>query len=167
MHKHVLTAAIFATLSMTGVALAQNAPTRTTRSTTTTTTVSAHPRMHHVTGALSESEIKSDIAGAGYKTVKGLKFDNGVWEAEARGGNDEWTHIKIGPASGKVYEEDAPSRLNKDEIKAKLTAEGYQNIDDVSFDDGLWKADAKTPRGKDVDLLVDPDDGSVVASMHD
>jgi hypothetical protein len=81
--------------------------------------------------------------------------------------SDIWVRIRIGPTTGKVYQADAPSRLNKDEIKARLTAAGYQNIDDVEFDDGLWSAEAKSPQGDDVDLLVDPDDGSVVASQHD
>jgi hypothetical protein len=37
----------------------------------------------------------------------------------------------------------------------------------VKFDEGLWAAEAKTSHGNDVDLLVDPDDGSVVAQSHD
>jgi hypothetical protein len=162
MQKHVLTAALSTILLCSGgVALAQqNAPVQTTTRTTTTTTRSG-------TTALDEATIRADIANAGYKKVKGLKFDDGVWKAKARGGNDKWTHIKIGPTTGKVYEADAPSRLDEDEVKAKLTAQGYQNIDDVKFDKGLWKADAKNPQGKDVDVLVDPNDGSVVSEQHD
>lgn len=163
MQKHVLTAALAAILLCSGsVALAQDAPAQTTTRTTTTTT-----RVDTPAGALDEATIKSDIASAGYQKVKGLKFKDGVWQAKARGGNDKWTHIKIGPTTGKVYEADAPSRLNEDEVKAKLTAEGYQNIDHVKFDKGLWKADAKNSQGKKVDLLVDPNDGSVVAEQQD
>lgn len=161
MHKHTIAAALAATLLLAGgAAFAQDAPTQTTTTTTTT-------RVSSPTGALSESAIKADIANAGYQEVKGLKFEDGVWQAKARGGNDKWVHIKIGPTTGKVYEADAPSRLNKDEIKAKLTAQGYQDVDDVDFDDGLWSADAKNPQGKKVDLLVDPNDGSVVATKED
>src|SRR6185437_14153027 len=163
MQKHVLTAALSAILLGSGsVALAQDAPSQTTTRTTTTTT-----RVNSPAGALDEAAIQSDIANAGYKKVKGLEFKDGVWQAKARGGNDKWTHIKIGPTTGKVYEADAPSKLDEDEVKAKLTAQGYQNIDDVKFDKGLWKADAKNQQGKDVDLLVDPNDGSVVAEQQD
>jgi len=163
MQKHVLTAALFAILLGSGsVALAQDAPSQTTTRTTTTTT-----RVNSPAGALDEAAIQSDIANAGYKKVKGLEFKDGVWQAKARGGNDKWTHIKIGPTTGKVYEADAPSKLDEDEVKAKLTAQGYQNIDDVKFDKGLWKADAKNQQGKDVDLLIDPNDGSVVAEQQD
>lgn len=161
MHKHTLAAALSATLLLAGgAAFAQDAPMQTTTTTTTT-------RVGSPTGALSESAIKADIANAGYQEVKGLKFKDGVWQAKARGGNDKWVHIKIGPTTGKVYEADAPSRLNKDEIKAKLTAQGYQDVDDVDFDDGLWSADAKNPQGEKVDVLVDPNDGSVVAVKQD
>ncbi|HKZ09176.1 MAG TPA: PepSY domain-containing protein [Rhodanobacteraceae bacterium] len=161
MHKHTLAAALSATLLLAGgTAFAQDAPMQTTTTTTTT-------RVGSPTGALSESAIKADIANAGYQEVKGLKFEDGVWQAKARGGNDKWVRIKVGPTTGKVYEADAPSRLNKNEIKAKLTAQGYQDVDDVDFDDGLWSADAKNPEGKKVDVLVDPNDGSVVAVKQD
>lgn len=163
MEKKILAAALAASLlCASGTAFAQTAPpVGATQTTTTTTTISAPA------GALTESQIKSDIANAGYKEVKGLKFDDGVWKAKARGGNDNWVRIKVGPTTGKVYQADAPSRLNKDEIKAKLTAQGYQNVDDVEFDDGLWSADARSPEGKKVDLLVDPNDGSVVSVKQD
>jgi hypothetical protein len=161
MRKHVLTAALSAILLCSGGdALAQDAPAHTTTRTTTT-------RVSTPASALDEAAIKSDIANAGYKKVKDLKFKEGVWQAKARGGNDRWTHIPIGPATGKVYEAGAPSKLDEDEVKAKLTAAGHQDIDDVEFDKGLWKADAKNPRGKDVDLLVDPNDGSVVSEQQD
>lgn len=161
MQKHTLAAALSAIMLLAGgAAFAQDAPTQTTTTTTTT-------RVSSPAGALSESAIKADIANAGYQEVKDLKFKDGVWQAKARGGNDKWVHIKVGPTTGKVYEADAPSRLNKDEIKAKLTAQGYQDVDDVDFDDGLWSADAKDPQGKKVDLLVDPNDGSVVAVKQD
>jgi hypothetical protein len=161
MQKHTLTAALSAIMLLAGgAAFAQDAPMQTTTTTTTT-------RVSSPAGALTESAIKADIANAGYQEVKGLEFKDGVWQAKARGGNDKWVHIKVGPTTGKVYEADAPSRLNKDEIKAKLTAQGYQDVDDVDFDDGLWSADAKDPQGKKVGLLVDPNDGSVVAVKQD
>jgi hypothetical protein len=162
MQKHVLTAALATILLCSGgVALAQqNAPAQTTTRTTTTTTRSGAP-------ALDETAIRADIANAGYKEVKDLEFDDGVWEAKARGGNDKWTHIKVGPTTGKVYEAGAPSRLDEDEVKAKLAAQGYQDIHDVKFDEGLWKADARNAQGRKVDLLADPDDGSVVSEQHD
>ena len=155
-------------LSMCTVAAAQQMPataqsTTTTQIVTTTTNWGAQPPE----GALTEDVIKTSIANAGYKEVKGLEFKDGVWRSEARGGNDQWAKIAVGPTTGKVYVTDAPSRLNKDEIKAKLTAAGYEKIHDVEYEHGLWSAEADTAHGTDVELLVDPDDGSVVAKSRD
>ncbi|MGA8276778.1 MAG: PepSY domain-containing protein [Rhodanobacteraceae bacterium] len=50
---------------------------------------------------------------------------------------------------------------------AKLAAVGYQNISDVEFGDGLWSVDADDSAAKDTNLVVDPDDGSVVAEEQD
>ena len=155
-------------LSVCGAALAQDMPAtaQSTTSTTTTVTTITWPAQPP-TGGSTEDAVKTAIANAGYKEVKGLKFKDGVWRSEARGGNKKWVKLAVGPVNGKVYAADAPSKLNKDEISAKLATAGYQNIKDVKFDDGLWAAEAKTPHGHDVDLLVDPDDGSVVAKSHD
>ena len=156
-------------LSVCGAAFAQDMPAtaRSTTTHTTTTTVTTLWPAQPPTGGSTEDAVKTAIANAGYREVKGLKFKDGVWRSEARGGNKKWVKLAVGPVNGKVYAADAPSKLSKDEISAKLATAGYQNIKDVKFDDGLWAAEAKTPHGHDVDLLVDPDDGSVVAKSHD
>lgn len=157
-------------LSICGAALAQDAPASgqvQTSATQTTTTVTSSWSARQPAGALSQHAIEGAIASAGYKEVKGLEFEDGVWRSKARGGNKKWVKLSVGPVNGKVYPADAPSKLNADEISAKLAAAGYQNVKDVEFDEGLWSAEAKTSRGTDVKLLVDPDDGSVVAKSHD
>lgn len=167
MSKRVLSLLIG--LSVSGVVFAQTTPmpatapttTRTITTTTTTSWSTQPPR-----GAMSEDAIKSAIASAGYQKVKGLEFKDGVWRCKARGGNKKWAKLAVGPVSGKIYPSDAPSRLNEDEVSAKLTATGYQNVKDVKFDHGLWSAKAKSPQGHSIDLLADPNDGSVVAQSH-
>lgn len=157
-------------LSFCSVALAQDPPATTAQSAATTTQTSAMVSAWTAqppTGALNEEAIKAAIASAGYKEVKGLKFKDGVWRSKARGGNKQWIELAVGPVSGKVYVNDAPSKLNKNEVQAKLAAAGYQNVHDVEYEHGLWSVDAKTRNGNDVDLLVDPDDGSVVAKSRD
>lgn len=155
-------------LSVCSLAFAQNTPpvAHTATTTTKTTTVSSWTTQPPE-GALSEAHIKTAIANAGFKEVKGLKFKDGVWQSKARGGNKQWVDLRVGPVNGKVYVDDAPSKLNKDEVSAKLAAAGYQNVHDVDYKHGLWSADAKNSHGHDVDLLVDPDDGSVVAKSRD
>lgn len=112
--------------------------------------------------ALTQAEVESRVATAGFKEVKSLTFKNGIWQADARGGDKEWVAIYVHPLSGKVFKEGTPSPLNKQEIEAKITAAGYQNVKDVDFKNGLWMAEAENGAGKDVDLMIDPDDGSVI-----
>ena len=156
-------------LSVCSLAFAQDMPataqsaTTTTQTTTTVSSWTTQPPE----GALTEEAIKTAIANAGFKEVKDLKFKDGVWTTKARGGNKQWVELAVGPVNGKVYVDEAPSKLNKDEISAKLAAAGYQKVHDVEYEHGLWSADATTAQGHDVDLLVDPDDGSVVAKSSD
>ncbi len=117
--------------------------------------------------ALTEQQIETKIADAGFKEVKGLQFKNGIWKADARGGDKKWVAVYVHPLTGKVFQEGRPSPLNQDDIKAKVTAAGYQNVKDVDFKNGLWRAEAQTGKGKDVDLLIDPDDGSVIGESND
>ena len=156
-------------LSVCSLAFAQDTPpaTHTATTTTRTTTTVSNWTSRRPEGALSEARIKTAIANAGFKEVKDLKFKDGVWQSKARGGNKQWVDLRVGPVNGKVYVDDAPSKLNQDEVSAKLAAAGYQNVHDVDYKHGLWSAEAKNAHGHDVDLLVDPDDGSVVAKSRD
>ena len=103
-------------LSVCAAAFAQDVPassqsaTTTTQTTTTVSTWTTQPP----SGALSEDAIKTAVADAGYKEVKGLKFKDGVWHGKARGGNKQWVKLAVGPVNGKVYVDDAPSKLDKD-----------------------------------------------------
>lgn len=154
-----------------GVALAQELPPPAppppgvaTQRTTTTTTTTTFPRPEN---ALSQDMIMQDIAAAGYRDVEDLQFRNGLWVAKARDGAGNSTRIMIAPVTGHVYTQDEPSRLDKDEIEARLTAQGYEDIDDLDFDDGIWRAEARDSTGQDVDLIIDPTDGTVIASKQD
>jgi hypothetical protein len=113
-------------LSICTVATAQTAPaTAQSASTTTTTTLTTTKVSSWATqppeGALSEADVKAAIATAGFQEVKGLEFKDGVWRSKARGGNKQWVKLAVGPVNGKVYVDEAPSKLNKDEISAVST----------------------------------------------
>ncbi|HOX72518.1 MAG: PepSY domain-containing protein [Dokdonella sp.] len=117
--------------------------------------------------ALTQQAVESRIANAGFQEVRSLTFKHGIWQADARGGEKEWVGIYVHPLSGKIFQEGAPSPLNKQEIEAKITAAGYQNVENVDFKDGLWMAEAENGSGKAVKLMVDPDDGSVIGEALD
>lgn len=156
-----------------GAALAQDLPppappppgmATATQRTTTTTTTTTFPQP---ADALPQDQLMQRIAAAGYRNVEGMQFRNGLWVAKARDGAGNSVKIMIAPVSGHIYTENEPSRLDKGAIESRLTAQGYQDVDDLDFDDGIWRAEARSSDGQDVDLIIDPTDGSVIASKHD
>ena len=62
-------------------------------------------------------------------------------------------------AGGSVLAQD--KSLTSAEVRAKLEAQGYTNINDVEFENGVWTADARSADGNRVDLSIDPRTGNV------
>ncbi|MGH8078546.1 MAG: PepSY domain-containing protein, partial [Lysobacter sp.] len=61
-------------------------------------------------------------------------------------------------ASGTALAQDA---LTEQQVRAELTTQGYTNINDVEFEDGVWKADARSADGNRLEVHVDPTTGKV------
>lgn len=59
-------------------------------------------------------------------------------------------------ASGAALAQDA---MTAAQVKATLEAQGYTNINDVEFDGGMWKADAKSADGNRVEVRLDAKTG--------
>lgn len=64
--------------------------------------------------------------------------------------------------------------LSARDVHDALTAQGYTDIDDIEFDDGMWEAEARRSDGTRVDVRVDartgtvyPEDGTTALSMAD
>lgn len=54
-----------------------------------------------------------------------------------------------------AHAQDKPAATQAD-VRAALEAGGYTSINDVEFDDGIWKADARSADGNRVEVSVDP-----------
>lgn len=59
-------------------------------------------------------------------------------------------------ASGAALAQDALTEL---QVRAELTTQGYTHINDVEFEDGVWKADALSADGNRIEVRVDPTTG--------
>jgi len=69
-----------------------------------------------------------------------------------------WLVLALLAAAGAASAQEA---LTEAEIRARIEAQGYTNVHDVEFDDGVWTADARSADGKRVDLSIDPRTGDV------
>lgn len=61
-------------------------------------------------------------------------------------------------AGGAAVAQDA---MTEPQIRAALEADGYTKVNDIEFEDGVWKADARSADGQRVDLRIDPATGRV------
>jgi hypothetical protein len=57
--------------------------------------------------------------------------------------------------------------ISKAAIIARLKAAGYSDINDLKFEDAVWHADAKDPKGKQSLLTLAASDGHIILSKHD
>ncbi|HEY0333328.1 MAG TPA: PepSY domain-containing protein [Stenotrophomonas sp.] len=117
--------------------------------------------------ALTSAEVTSMLSAQGYRDVHDVKFEDGVWKADATSGDGKNLDLKVDPATGRVYPDAMASRMGEDDVRAALAAAGYSKVHDVEFDDGLWKAHAENRAGKDMKVQIDPNDGKVVAAEND
>jgi len=56
------------------------------------------------------------------------------------------------------------SQLSKQDVRASLETQGYTNVHDVEFEDGMWKAKADNPAGNRVKLKIDATSGKVIGT---
>lgn len=61
-------------------------------------------------------------------------------------------------AGGVAFAQDA---LTAAQVRAKLEAQGYTKVNDMEFEDGVWKADARSADGNRVEVRIDPATGAV------
>lgn len=68
-------------------------------------------------------------------------------------------------ACGLATAQDAASTaapgMTEPQVRAALEAKGYTSVNDVEFEDGMWKADARSADGQRVDLKIDATTGEV------
>lgn len=117
--------------------------------------------------ALTAAEVRARLEAQGYTDVDDVEFDNGTWSADARSADGNRIGVSIDARTGTVYPDEQVANLGEADIEAKLVAAGYSNVHDVEFQDGLWKAEADDPAGKDVELRLDPADGRIIGKDKD
>lgn len=116
---------------------------------------------------LTAPQVRAQLEAQGFTNVHDVKFDNGMWEADATSADGKRTELRLDPRTGTVYPDTAVSQLSEADVRAKLSTAGYSNVHDVKFDDGMWKTDGKSPNGRNVEVRLDPTTGDVIAEKRD
>lgn len=117
--------------------------------------------------AMTEAQVRAQLEAQGYTKVNDVKFEDGVWKADARSADGNRVDVRIDATTGEVFPDEMVANLNEADVRAQLAAAGYTNIHDVDYEDGIWNAEADDPEGKDVELKIDPKTGKVIGKEKD
>ncbi len=116
---------------------------------------------------MTEAQVRAKLEAQGYEKVNDVKFEDGVWKADARSADGNRVGVRIDPETGTVRPDELVANLSEADVRARLAAAGYTNVHDVDFEDGIWNAEADDPSGQDVELKIDPDTGKVMGKEKD
>lgn len=117
--------------------------------------------------ALTEAQVKATLEAQGYTDINDVKFKEGVWKADARSADGNRVDVRLDPKSGQVFPDEQVANLSEADVKAKLSAQGYSDIHDVSFRNGIWNAKADNRAGVEMALRIDPASGDVIGRDKD
>ena len=116
--------------------------------------------------ALTEADVRALLANQGYTEVNDVEFKEGVWTADGKSADGNHVEVKL-DNTGKVIPDTGVATITKDQIIIKAQEAGYKNVHDVDFEGGVWKVEAETADGTDVELKMDPNDGHIMGSEQD
>lgn len=117
--------------------------------------------------ALTEAQVKATLEAQGYSRINDLKFKDGVWKADARSADGNRVDVRLDPRTGQVFPDEQVANLSEADVKAKLSAQGYTDIHDVSFRNGIWNAKGKNASGVVLEMRIDPSSGDVIGQDED
>ncbi|WP_342316194.1 PepSY domain-containing protein [Lysobacter sp. FW306-1B-D06B] len=116
---------------------------------------------------LTEQQVRARLTEQGYTKINDVKFEDGVWKADAHSAQGASVDVRLDAKTGQVYPGKQVANLSEADVRARLSAAGYTNVHDVDYDNGIWNAEADDPAGKDVELKLDPATGKVIGKEKD
>jgi hypothetical protein len=119
--------------------------------------------------SLSPQQAIDRATAAGYLTSGEIELDDGVYEIDARDGSGLAVEVHVEAHSGEILvpPQAGQNRLSAEQINQRIIAAGYQTIDGLEFDDGVWEADVRDGKGGERDLRLHPISGEILSDRRD
>ena len=117
-----------------------------------------------VPAALGEAQVRSQLNGMGYITIKNLALVDGTWTATVAKADGLESKIHIDAGTGNSYADGAPRRLGVTEIERALASAGYTKVRALKMEGSFWQATADDAAGKSTAVRIDPTTGKVFTS---
>lgn len=92
--------------------------------------------------AVPLEKIVSNLQEQGYKAIKSVEFDDGIYEAEVVTDQGQKLELKINPASGEITNKPTPLKISINEALIKAKEAGYVDPYEVEVKDNGYKIKA-------------------------
>src|SRR3546814_18091540 len=116
---------------------------------------------------MTEAQVRAKLEIQGYTKVNDVKFEDGVWKADARSGDGNRVDVRIDPETGVVRPDELVANLSEADVRAKLSVAGYTNVHDVDHEHGHWNAGADDPAAQARARKDDPDHAAAMGQETD
>jgi uncharacterized membrane protein YkoI len=118
-------------------------------------------------GQMTTAEVMQAVERAGYTDIRDVEFDDGLWDVEATATDGRRVDLHVDPRSGEIIDPNVAPTLTAADIASRLQAQGYSNVRDIEYDDGRYEVEATNSAGQNVDLKINPRDGSILREEND
>ncbi len=118
--------------------------------------------------AVPLATVVANLQAQGYKDIRKIKFDDGVYKAEVINDQGQKVKLRINPQTGKVNPQ---ARMHQsismlDAIK-KVQTIGYQRIYKVEFEHGVYKIEARDKQSEKVKVTINSQSGQIIRTKRD
>jgi hypothetical protein len=117
--------------------------------------------------AIGAAQLVQTLEASGYRDIRGLELDDGLWEADATSPRGFEIELTINPSTGAILNPEVSGGVNAQQVLSGLQQLGYTDVRTLEFDDGMLETEARDAQGRWVELRLDGVSGAVVHSEID
>lgn len=115
------------------------------------------------TNSLPMSQILKNLQSKGYKNIREVKFDDGIYEVEALDEQGNEHILRVSPKTGELIKNQniQNNAISILEVAQKIEAAGYHFIYKIESHGSHYDVEALSKEDKKVELKIDADTGKI------